>query len=289
VKRILLVIMLLLVAAPALCQAPVVLKTTEFGRGSTIVLVHDFGGTRTQWLPTAKRLLANHHVVMVDLPGHGESAMPDPFSLDAAAASLAQVVAKQKGDSTIVVGHGLGGMVALIAASKNPASMKGVVVIDGWTKNPQEIPEQMQKYFLQMLDTNYDAFLKQMFMMQGRDSTEGKTLHAYAVQVPPANIKAYLRQLLNADASGALKGLKPKLLYIGTEKHWPADKKWADLQITLGYAGAPAMESRRIGNTGPLVASQQPDSLASVLDDFAARSIAGKTSPTVIMPASNVK
>jgi len=163
-----------------------------------------------------------------------------------------------------------------MVASKNPASMKGVVVIDGWTKNPQPVPDQMQQYFLQMLDTNYDAFLKQMFMMQGRDSTEGRALHAYAVQVPPANIKAYLRQFLNADVSGTLKGLKPKLLYIGTEKHWPADKKWEDLRTTRGYADAVGMESRRLGNTGPLVASQQPDTLASVLDDFAARSIAGK-------------
>ena len=275
-KRILLITALLLVAVPALSQAPVALKTTEFGKGSTIVLVHDFGGTRTQWLPTAKRLLANHHVVMVDLPGHGESAMPDPFSLDAAAASLAQVVAKQKGDSTIVVGHGVGGMIALIAASKNPASMKGLVVIDGWTRSPQPIPEQMQKYFLQMLDTNYDPMLKQMFIPQGRDTVEGRTIHAYAVQVPPANIKAYVRQFLNADVSGTLKGLKPKLLYIGTEKYWPADRKWADHQATQGYTNAVGIESRRIDKTGPLVASQQPDTLASVLDDFAARSIASK-------------
>jgi pimeloyl-ACP methyl ester carboxylesterase len=266
----------LLLAASALGDATVTLKTTELGRGPAIVLVHDFGGTRTQWLPTAKRLFAHYRVVMVDLPGHGESPMPDPFSLDAAAASLAQVIAKQKGDSTIVVGHGLGGMIALMAASKNPSSMKGVVVIDGWTKSPQEIPEQMQKYFLQMLDTNYDAFLKQMFMGMGRDTIEGRTLHAYAAQVPPANIKAYLRQFLNADASGTLKGLKPKLLYIGTEQHWPAEKKWADLQTFMGYGGAATIESHRIEKTGALIASQQPDSLAAVLGDFATRSIASK-------------
>jgi len=276
VKRILLVTALLLVAVPALCQAPVVLKTTEFGKGSTIVLVHDFGGTRNQWLPTAKRLLAHHHVVMVDLPGHGDSAMPDPFSLDAAAASLAQVVAKQKGDSTIVAGYGLGGMIALMTASKNPAAMKGVVVIDGWTKLPQPIPEQMQKYVVQMLETNYDAFLKQMFVSSGRDSSDGKILHAYAMQVPAANIKAYFRQLLNADASGALKGLKPKLMFVGTEKHWPADAKWADVATTRGYASAVGIESRRIDKAGPLIATEQPDTLARVLDDFAARSIASK-------------
>lgn len=281
-RFVLLALFVTALAAPAaLGDATVVApKTTELGRGPTIVLIHDFGGTRTQWLPTAKRLFSRYHVVMVDLPGHGESPLPDPFSLDAAAAALSQVVAKQKADSTIVVGHGLGGMLALMVASKNPAAMKGVAVIDGWTRlatpGGEAIPDQMQKYFLQMLDTNYDMMLKQMFMSNGRDTTEGKTLHAYAVQVPPANMKAYFRQILNADASGTLKNFKPKLLYIGTEKHWPADKKWADIATTQGYANATAIESRRIAGTGPLVATQQPDSLAAVLDDFATRSIASK-------------
>lgn len=275
-KRILLVTAFLLIALPALSQAPVALKTTEFGKGSTIVFVHDFGGSRTQWLPTAKRLLAKHRVVMVDLPGHGESANPDPFSLEAAAASLAQVMAKQKGDSTIVVGQGLGGMLVVMAASKNPAAVKGVVVIDGWLKNPQPVPEQMQKYFVQMLDTNYDAILKQAFMAQGRDTAEGKVLHAYATQVPPANMKAYLRQFLNADASGALKGFKPKLMYIGSEKRWPAEQKWTDYGPTRGYTDAASIEAHRVDKAGALIATDQPDTLANLLDDFAARAIASK-------------
>src|SRR5262245_38903923 len=36
---------------------PVPLKTTEFGRGPTIVLLHGMGSARTIWLPTAKKLL----------------------------------------------------------------------------------------------------------------------------------------------------------------------------------------------------------------------------------------
>ena len=274
----------LLVAASLACTAlafaatdtPVALKTTEFGRGPTIVLLHDFGGARMQWLPTAKRLLGHYHVVMADLPGHGESGMPDPFSLDAAAAAVGQVLAKQKGDSTIVVGQGLGGMLALMAASRAPTAVKGVVVIDGWLKLPQPVPDQMQQYFLQSLETNYDPMLRRMFMQGGLDTTQGVALHAQATQVPPANIKAYMRQLLNADATGALKGLKPKLLFVGTEKRWPAGKTWADLAPQLGYAAAGPMESRRIEKAAAMVWNDQPDTLAAVLGEFAGRAIAAK-------------
>jgi pimeloyl-ACP methyl ester carboxylesterase len=262
--------------AAAATDTPVALKTTEFGRGPTIVLVHDFGGTRMQWLPTAKRLLGHYHVVMADLPGHGESPMPDPFSLEAAATAVGQVLARQKGDSTIVVGQGLGGMLALMAASRNPAAVRGVVVIDGWLKLPQAVPEQMQQYFLKSLDTNYDPMLRRMFAQGGLDTAQGVVIHAQAAQVPPANIKAYMRQLLNADATGALKGLKPKLLFVGTEKRWPADKTWTDVAPQLGYATAGPMESRRIAKAAAMVWSDQPDTLAAVLGDFATRAIAAR-------------
>jgi pimeloyl-ACP methyl ester carboxylesterase len=274
----------LLLAASLACTAiasaandtPVALKITEFGRGPTIVLVHNFGGARMQWLPTAKRLLGHYHVVMADLPGHGESAMPDPFSLDAAAAAVGQVLAKQKSDSTIVVGQGVGGMLALMAASKAPTSVKGVVVIDASLKLEQPVPDQMQQYFLQALETNYDQMLRRLFMQGGLDTTQNVALHAQAAQVPPATIKAYMRQLLNADATGALKGLKPKLLFVGTEKRWPAGKTWTDIAPQFGYAAAGPMESRRIAKAGTMVWSDQPDTLAAVLGDFAGRAIAAK-------------
>jgi pimeloyl-ACP methyl ester carboxylesterase len=271
------VLLLLAMVPPArAADTPVTLKVTEFGRGPTIVLVHDFGGARMQWLPTAKKLIGRHHVVMADLPGHGESPMPDPFSLEAAAAAVGQLLAKQKGDSTVVVGQGLGGMLALMAASRNPGAVKGVVVIDGWLKMPVPIPEQMQKYFLQQLDANYDLVLRNMFMQGGRDTAQGVALHAQVTQVPPANVKAYMRQLLNADATGSVKGLKPRLLYIGTEKRWPADKQWSDMSASLGYAAAGPMEARRIDKAAAMVWSDQPDTLAAVLGDFTARAIAGR-------------
>jgi len=279
VKRIASLVAVVLVTAAiasAATDTPVALKTTEFGHGPTIVFVHDFGGARMQWLPTAKRLLGHYHVVMTDLPGHGDSPMPDPFSLDAAAAAVGQVLARQKSDSTIVVGQGLGGMLALMAANKNPGAVKGVVVIDGWLKLPQPVPDQMQQYFLQALDTNYDMMLHRMFGQGGLDSTQGIALHAQASQVPPANVKAYMRQLLNADATGALKGLKPKLLFVGTEKRWPADKTWTDLAPQLGYAAAGTMESRRIAKAAAMVWSDQPDTLAAVVGDFASRAVAAK-------------
>src|SRR5262249_47136778 len=99
---------------------PVELKTTELGRGPTIVFVHGLGASRSDWLPTARKLIGRYRVVLVDLPGHGDTALPDPFSFASAGEALDAVLAKQNPDSTVVVAHQMGGRAALAALSAHP-------------------------------------------------------------------------------------------------------------------------------------------------------------------------
>ena len=256
--------------------APVTLKTTEFGRGPTVVLVHNVGSGRMVWMPTAKKLLADYHVVMVDLPGHGESALPDPFSLAACAEALDQVLARQKPDSTVLVAHRFGGLIALLEAQAHPDRVRGLMVIDAATRTPTKIPEQQQQYFIAMLDEHYDEFLKGMSMGQARDSLQGNELYSQAQAVPAASIKAYYKAALNVDASPALKQLRPMLMYVGSGQVWLKDQAWPSIQKGMGYEDAPGMLSRRIPDCGPLIMKEQPDSLAAAIRDFTAQSLAAK-------------
>jgi pimeloyl-ACP methyl ester carboxylesterase len=257
-------------------EAPVALKTTEFGRGPTVVLVHGLGSGRMVWMPTARKLLARYRVVMVDLPGHGESPLPEPFSLEACAVALDQVLAKQNPDSTVLVAYGLGGLIALQEVQARPDRVKGLVVIDAATKSPTPIPEQQQQYFLRMLDTNYDDLLKNMMTRQGRDSTEGNELYSQAQSVPPATIKAFIKAAMNADLSPAVKKMKPAFLFVATSRLWPADKDWPTLAKQLGYDDPAAVTVRRVGDAGALIMKQQPDSLSAVIAEFSARALAAK-------------
>lgn len=256
--------------------APVTLKTTEFGRGPTVVLLHTVGSGRMVWMPTAKKLLANYHVVMVDLPGHGESALPDPFSLAACAEALDQVLAKQKPDSTVLVAHRFGGLIGLLEAQAHPDRVRGLMVIDAATKSPTKIPEQQQQYFISMLDEHYDEFLKGMSMSQARDSLQGNELYSQAQAVPAASIKAYFKAALNVDASTALKTLRPTLMFVGSGQVWLDGVTWPNIQKTMGYEDAATILSRRIGDCGPLIMKEQPDSLAAAIRDFTSQSLAAK-------------
>jgi pimeloyl-ACP methyl ester carboxylesterase len=272
-----------LVAAGIVCgalepraQGAPELKTTEFGRGPTIVFVHGLGGARTVWMPTARKLLGNHRVVMVDLPGHGESGMPEPFSLEAAAQALGAMLAKQKAESTVVVAHGLGGLLALMAVHAQPDRIKGLIVIDGSARSNMQIPPQGMSMFNRMLDERYDDILRRMFLGFGRDTTQGIAIHAQAAKVPPANMKAYLRTLPTADASNALKNLKPAFLFVASSWRWPAGQTWEALAKTIGYESVDSTRTRRVADSGYWIMSDQPDSLAAVIADFTARTLSAK-------------
>jgi len=90
-------------------------------------------------------------------------------------------------------------------------------------------------------------------------------------------MKSYVRELLNAYATKALKGLQTPLLFVGTEKAWPADKDWAAVAKQRGYEQAGAsFASRRLAHCGALVMSDQPDSLAAVITQFATEALAKK-------------
>ena len=255
---------------------PVALKTTELGQGPTIVFVHELGSGRMTWMPVARKLVGRYHLVLVDLPGHGESPMPDNFTFPGAAEALDRVLAKQKPDSTVLVGHGVGGVIALYEASAHPEHVRGVVVLTAAARSPVPMPDQQREMFLKQIDQNYADFVKAMFTQQARDSAQAVAVNAQAALVPAPTMKAYLRELLMLDASGAVKNLKVPLLYVGSEKGWPAEESWPEMAKKFGYDGAPDATARRVGASGHYVAQDQPDSVATAIADFAGRALSGK-------------
>jgi pimeloyl-[acyl-carrier protein] methyl ester esterase len=252
------------------------LETLTMGAGPSVVLVPGLGGTRTDWLPTVKRLREHYRCVMVEIPGQGKSPLPDPFSLEAAAQALDDVVAQQKGDSTIIVGVGVGGLLALMSANAHPDHQRGVVLIDVPIKSPIPIADQERKYVERFMDENFDQFAKMAFSNMGRDSTESARLYAMLAAVQPVTIKAYIRELLGTDGNRGVKNLQGSLALVFTERMWKPNTSWGTIAKTYGYEDSTLVTPVRISNTGPMVMKDQPDTLAALVADFATRRFAAK-------------
>lgn len=108
------------------------LNVIRRGTGSPVVLLHGMGTSATTWNAVAEQLEDRHTVLAVDLPGHGDSPCPDDpaaFTRDAALADLDDVLS-QLDAPPVLVGHSLGGYLALAHAATRPTASRGIIVLN---------------------------------------------------------------------------------------------------------------------------------------------------------------
>src|SRR5438132_4801340 len=106
------------------------LRWFQAGEAETLLLVHGFGGAASNWTAVAPALAQHFRVLVPDLPGHGgSSAFPGPPErLDPFAERLALLREREGGAPAVVVGHSLGGVVALRLALRRPELVRGIVL-----------------------------------------------------------------------------------------------------------------------------------------------------------------
>src|SRR5436190_17369216 len=84
------------------------------GRGPALLLIHGIAGTNAVWEEVFPELAADHTVIAPDLPGHGESgASAGDYSLGAMAATVRDLMLALGHERATVIGHSLGGGVAM--------------------------------------------------------------------------------------------------------------------------------------------------------------------------------
>lgn len=101
----------------------------EQGDGTPIVLIHGFCETHEIWDGFDKKLSSYGHVISIDLPGFGKSPLSQcPFSIDLIAGILLNWLKEKQIKEPVLVGHSLGGYVALAMAAKDPEFCKKLVL-----------------------------------------------------------------------------------------------------------------------------------------------------------------
>ncbi|KAH0842372.1 hypothetical protein AYO21_00014 [Fonsecaea monophora] len=96
--------------------------------GPTIIFLHGLCSNHTEYTHVLP-LLADHHLLAVDLPGHSQSSAIRPFSLAGAAEQVARVIERRAHDRRAhVVGCSLGGFVALDLALRRPELVESLFV-----------------------------------------------------------------------------------------------------------------------------------------------------------------
>ncbi|NJL13983.1 MAG: alpha/beta hydrolase [Microscillaceae bacterium] len=96
--------------------------------GPSVVLLHGFGETRAIWKDFAPALAQRFRVLSLDLPGFGGSRdfLPNPCTIEALAARVLALLDHLHLSQYLLVGHSLGGYVALALAEARPQAVLGL-------------------------------------------------------------------------------------------------------------------------------------------------------------------
>ena len=100
------------------------------GNGPPVVLIHGMLNSSSHWRSVALNLASEYTVIAPDLIGHGDSAAPrGDYSLGAHAASIRDLLAAIGIDHASIVGHSLGGGVAMQFFYQFPQRTERLVLI----------------------------------------------------------------------------------------------------------------------------------------------------------------
>lgn len=108
------------------------LHATHWGEGAdrTVVLAHGGGANGHWWAHLAPDLATSHHVVALDFRGHGDSDFPETIRPGDFESDLEALLDHLGAPDAALVGHSLGGAVALRVAAAGRARPRGAVLID---------------------------------------------------------------------------------------------------------------------------------------------------------------
>ncbi len=106
------------------------LYAREYGQGSPMLILHGLFGFSDNWQTIAKGLSATHTVVVPDLRNHGRSPHVSEHTYADMAEDVRQFLEDRWIFSSAVVGHSMGGKVAMQLALSNPDVVERLVIVD---------------------------------------------------------------------------------------------------------------------------------------------------------------
>jgi pimeloyl-ACP methyl ester carboxylesterase len=257
--------------------------TTQGDSGSWVVFCHGLFGQGKNWTQMSKQIAERHRVLLLDMPQHGRSAWTDDFTYLDAADQVAASLAEHAGDDPVaLVGHSMGGKIAMVLALRHRERVARLCVVD-------------------VAPATYDSgreFVGYVRAMRGLDLTtlgsRADADAALAEAAPDPVVRAFLLQNLRRSSEPPGWAWQPNLEVIDRRLEaitgWPAE----DLAGVAPYDGPvlwvrgersdyisdehaaamaalfPKVRKLSVRNAGHWVHSEQPAAFASVLDAFLA-------------------
>lgn len=162
----------------------------RLGAGQPLVILHGLLGSGDNWLGLARAWVQDFDIVVPDLRNHGRSPHAEEAGFAAMASDVAELIAAEGLSQVIVLGHSLGGKVAMQLALEHPELVKGLIAVDIAPK---------------AYAPAHKALMEALMAVDlSRFTTRGEVDTVLSGPIPAPAIRQWLLKNLNRDADGKL-------------------------------------------------------------------------------------
>jgi pimeloyl-ACP methyl ester carboxylesterase len=248
-------------------------STTTSGQSApgllTFVCLHYWAGSGQEWEGIAKLLAPDFAVLAPDLGGFGEAPAPATgYTVDAYADQLAAYLTDKAPARYVLVGHSMGGKIALALAARQPAGLVGVALLSPSPPTPEPMTEDDRQGSLRAFGQPAKA----------RETMEHITARSVPKQVQQQIINDNLRSTKAAwDAwllHGSRENIADRLCHIKVPCAVLAGDQDAVMSPSVhGLETLPLLPEGTpleiIGGAGHLLPYEAPEEVATLLRSFA--------------------
>ncbi len=225
-----------------------------YGEGKPLIILHGLFGFSDNWQSQAKVLANYFQVITVDLRNHGHSPWSDDFSYALMAQDVANLMDQLNINHAVMVGHSMGGKVALHFAQEYPEKLTKLVVVDMGVKSypphHQHILDALHQLPLDQLKTRNEAAALLRSQLQNEGVVQFILKNLYWKE---KGLLAWRMNLsvLEASMSEILAAIPPKEIVIptlfirGALSNYILDEDWSEIEeivfdaelVTINGAG----------------------------------------------------
>ncbi len=137
---------------------------TDGGSGDAVILLHGFLEDHTMWHDISLELIKTHRVVTIDLLGHGETgSLSNTHLMNNMADAVEAVLNHLKIDELILIGHSMGGYVALAYAEKTPTKVSGLCLMNSTFEADEDERKALRTRANKMVKDNFVNMVRMSF------------------------------------------------------------------------------------------------------------------------------
>lgn len=137
------------------------LNHSSYGEGEPVLIIHGLFGSSRNWKSLARQFAENFKVILIDLRNHGDSPFDDAMSYDDMVSDVVSLLDQLKILSTIIIGHSMGGKVAMKLCHLYPERVKKLIIADiapiSYTHNYDDILGPVLNLDLRNIGSRQDA------------------------------------------------------------------------------------------------------------------------------------